>query len=64
MVIAWRDKQIMGMVTTLHQSEMQDAQENRKGHVEKVTVHKPTCIVEYNKSMNGVDRMDPSGFIW
>ncbi|XP_030018120.1 piggyBac transposable element-derived protein 4-like isoform X2 [Sphaeramia orbicularis] len=58
MVLAWRDKQVVKMVTTMHQNNMENIQVWQKGHHEKVTKQKPTCIVEYNNAMNGVDKLD------
>ena len=33
-------------------------EEKKKGQREKVTRNKPLCVAQYNKYMNGVDRMD------
>nr|XP_043906948.1 piggyBac transposable element-derived protein 4-like [Solea senegalensis] len=40
------------MVTTCHQDKMQ------KGHKEQVPHFKPECVIPYNWSMNGVDKLD------
>ncbi len=58
MVLAWRDKKIVKMITSLHQDKMQTAEVWQKGKNERVSVQKPTCVVAYNNSMNGVDRLD------
>ncbi|KAG5277832.1 hypothetical protein AALO_G00091870 [Alosa alosa] len=58
MVLAWRDKKIVKMITSLHQDEMQTAEVWQRGHNERVPVQKPACIVAFNHSMNGVDRLD------
>ena len=56
MVLAWRNRcRKWKIVTTLHQNEMEDVQENRK---DRVSQRKPACIVAFNKSMNGVDKLD------
>ena len=36
MVLAWRDKKIVKMITSLHQDEMQTAEVWRKGHNERL----------------------------
>uniref|UniRef100_A0A667ZA88 PiggyBac transposable element-derived protein domain-containing protein n=1 Tax=Myripristis murdjan TaxID=586833 RepID=A0A667ZA88_9TELE len=58
MVLAWRDKKIVKMITTFHENNMEDIQVWQRGHKGKVRVQKPACIVEYNKAMNGVDKLD------
>jgi hypothetical protein len=58
MVLAWRDKRIVKMVSTLHPHEMQDVFIRERGHQDRVRKQKPTCIVEYNGAMNRVDRLD------
>jgi len=58
MVLAWRDKQIVKMVTTFHQNNMENVEVWQKGHKDKVSQQKPACIVAYNNSMNGVDKLD------
>jgi len=58
MVLAWRDKQTVKMVTTFHQNNMERIEVWQRGHQEKVAKQKPACIVEYNHEMNGVDKLD------
>ena len=56
----WRDgkNKLVRMCTTIHEDEMVWVEERKKGHREKVRRLKPACIADYNKYMNGVDRMD------
>lgn len=58
MVLAWRDKQTVKMVTTFHQNNIERVEEWQRGHQEKVAKQKPACIVEYNHDMNGVDKLN------
>lgn len=58
MVLAWRDKKIVKMITSFHQDEMETAEVWQRGHNERVRVQKPACVVAYNNAMNGVDRLD------
>lgn len=58
MVLAWRDKKTVKMVTTLHENKMENILVWQRGHREKVQKQKPACIVEYNNAMNGVDKLD------
>lgn len=58
MVMAWKDKRIVKMVSTLHNDEMAEVGVRRRGHRERVVESKPKCILQYNAHMNAVDRMD------
>uniref|UniRef100_A0A673MY08 PiggyBac transposable element-derived protein 4-like n=1 Tax=Sinocyclocheilus rhinocerous TaxID=307959 RepID=A0A673MY08_9TELE len=58
MVLAWRDKQTVKMVTTCHENKMEEVEVWQRGHQEKIAKQKPACIVEYNNAMNGVDKLD------
>ncbi|KAM3850406.1 piggyBac transposable element-derived protein 4-like [Diretmus argenteus] len=58
MVLAWRDKRIVRMISTFHQDEMTTVEVRQKGHGERVPQRKPACVVEYNQHMSGVDRLD------
>uniref|UniRef100_A0A8C5FSV4 PiggyBac transposable element-derived protein domain-containing protein n=1 Tax=Gadus morhua TaxID=8049 RepID=A0A8C5FSV4_GADMO len=55
MVVAWQDKRLVRMVTTCHQDSMQVW---RRGNRDKVAQLKPECVVAYNASMNGVDKLE------
>ena len=57
LVLAWRDNKIVRMVTTFHPDTMQNVQGWRK-RVGQVMITKPQSVIEYNGSMNGVDRLD------
>ncbi|XP_014674059.1 PREDICTED: piggyBac transposable element-derived protein 4-like [Priapulus caudatus] len=56
--IGWRDKRIVKMVTTVHQDTMTEVHVRERGRADRVAKMKPTCITQYNASMNGVDRVD------
>ncbi|KAM3837991.1 piggyBac transposable element-derived protein 4-like [Diretmus argenteus] len=58
MVLAWRDKRIVRMISTFHQDEMITVEVRQKGHGERVPQRKPACVVQYNQHMSGVDRLD------
>ena len=58
MVLAWRFTNIVRMVSTCHEDQMKDVEVWRRGMHQKVTVHKPLCVTQYNEFMNGVDRLD------
>ena len=57
MVVAWQDKRLVRMVTTCHQDSMQWVEVWRRGNRDKVAQLKPECVVAYNASMNGVDKL-------
>ena len=54
MILIWRDKR---MVTTMHRDTMEAVVERGPASTATTTL-KPTCVVQYNKYMNGVVRMD------
>ncbi|KAM3876247.1 piggyBac transposable element-derived protein 4-like [Diretmus argenteus] len=58
MVLAWRDKRIVRMISTFHTDEMRTVEVRQKGQSERVPQRKPACVVDYNQYMNGVDRLD------
>lgn len=58
MVVAWQDKRLVKMVTTCHTDNMKKVEVWQKGQKEKVPLFKPECVVAYNLSMNGVDKLD------
>lgn len=58
MVVAWRDKRIVRMISTFHQDAMTTVEVRKKGQSERVPQRKPVCVVEYNQYMSGVDRLD------
>ena len=55
-ILIWKDKRLVNMVTHIHDVSMASTgKEDRKtGH----QITKPTCILEYNKYMKGVDWSD------
>ena len=55
----WRDgKKLARMVTTIHKDEEVEVSEKQKGHAVPLTRLKPAAFANYNRYMNGVDRMD------
>ena len=59
MVLYWRDKKIVRMVNTMHPHDTIQIQERKKGSgAAKSAKQKPVCVDQYNRFMNGVDRMD------
>ena len=58
MTLAWKDTNVVRMVTTFHDSNMGSVtvwSKKQKARVEKT---KPVCVMDYNLKMNGVDRLD------
>ena len=58
MVVAWQDKRLVRMVTTCHQDSMQRVDVWRRENKDKIAQLKPECVVAYNASMNGVDKLE------
>ena len=58
LVTAWRDKKVVKVLTTIHEDKMVDVKQRQKGHRGGVTVRRPLAAKQYNKYMNGVDRLD------
>ena len=60
LLTVWRDgkNKMARMATTIHEDKMVTVLERKKGQQERVRRLKPQCVHEYNKYMNGVDRMD------
>ncbi len=56
--LAWRDKRIVRMVSTIGDNKMIEITVRKKGHPDGVLKKKPHCIVLYNASMGGVDKLD------
>ena len=52
MVLKWKDKKDVTLLSTIHNAEMVDVT-TRKG-----TIQKPKLVMDYNNTMGGVDRMD------
>lgn len=58
MVLCWQDKRLVKMISTCHQEEKRVVNVRQRGQRELVPIEKPTCIIDYNANMNGVDRID------
>jgi hypothetical protein len=56
MVQVWKDKRLVQVISTIHDSRMVNI--GRKGKKSNPEVKKQYCIVRYNKFMEGVDRAD------
>lgn len=56
MLIAWKDKRIVRMISTIHDASMKSSENRKKNYIDNTI--KPTCILQYNKYMKGVDRVD------
>lgn len=57
LVMGWRDKRVVIMISTYHDTAMQAVQTIQKGNVQK-EIKKPVCVLDYTKHMGGVDRSD------
>ena len=55
MVLLWKDKKLVKMLTTKHTSSMEELPKRNRPDV---IVAKPSCVVDYNQGMGGVDRSD------
>lgn len=57
LVMGWKDKRVVLMVSTLHNTEMEKKITIQKGG-QRREVEKPACVLDYTKNMGGVDRND------
>ena len=58
-VMAWKDKRIVKAITTKHDDSVCPISRIIRGaHGQTETVSKPCAIVDYNKNMSGVDKLD------
>ena len=57
LTMAWSDRRLIRMVTSIHHDEMKDVKVWRK-RLGQITVPKPRCVDDYNHLMKGVDRLD------
>lgn len=51
-VMAWKDKKIVSLLSTIHSLRMKDVE--KRGEIRQ----RPECVVDYNDTMGGVDRVD------
>ena len=56
LVLKWLDKKEVYMITTVHETGYSST--GKQHWKTKADIMKPTCIVEYNKNMGGVDDID------
>ncbi|KAK4315417.1 hypothetical protein Pmani_013334 [Petrolisthes manimaculis] len=64
-VLLWKDKRIVNMVSTFHDArtilkEVNTKEKGRNGKFHRVmkTIHKPLMVEDYNRHMGGVDHYD------
>ena len=53
-LLIWKDKKLVHMVTAIHNTTIASTGKEDRRTDHQIT--KPTCILEYNKYMKGVDR--------
>ena len=57
-IVLWHDRRDVHVLSTAHNRSVGTAMKRPKGSREKVPVACPTCIVDYNSFMGGVDLTD------
>jgi hypothetical protein len=57
MVLAWRDKRVVTMLSNWHSNETRVVNRIKRGGIEEEIV-KPEVVIDYTKYMGGVDRAD------
>ena len=57
--VKWKDKRDIYLLTTINSCEMEDT--GKKDRKTGEPIVKPSCVLEYNKHMGGVDRNDQMG---
>lgn len=55
-LIAWKDKRIVRMISSIHDASMKSSRNRKRNYIDDTI--KPTCILQYNKHMKGVDCVD------
>lgn len=61
MLLAWRDKRTVTLLSNWHNNKMITNKRFRRGGIEEV-IEKPSVVVGYTKSMGGVDQADQYPF--
>ncbi|XP_023290186.1 piggyBac transposable element-derived protein 4 [Orussus abietinus] len=56
LALKWQDKREVWMLSTSHSAEYKDCE--KKNYQTGENIQKPSCIIDYSKSMNIVDRSD------
>ncbi|XP_032688641.1 piggyBac transposable element-derived protein 4-like [Odontomachus brunneus] len=56
MAMKWADKRDVYMLTSVH--EVGFSPTGKKDYITNKEIIKPTCIIEYNKNMGGIDNID------
>lgn len=54
----WRDRRDVYMLSTMHNNSVSTVLKRPKGEKDKKLIPCPTCIIDYNQNMGGVDLMD------
>lgn len=64
MVMLWKDKRVVQLITTFHNADTIHKQRTRTSDVQgqirltEVEIQKPQLVEDYNQYMSGVDRLD------
>ncbi|GFT65703.1 piggyBac transposable element-derived protein 4 [Trichonephila clavipes] len=56
-VMKWMDKKAVCLISTIHNPEMVQVQ-SHKNEIRR----KPKAVMEYNNTMGGVDRLEPTSY--
>ena len=58
-IIQWMDKRPVTVLTTIHEADLvPQTRRTRRSTTGQEVVNKPIAVVDYNKSMGGVDKSD------
>ena len=57
LVMGWKDKRVVIMVSTFHDTGMEKVKTIEKGNLHK-EIMKPVCVLDYTKHMGATDRSD------
>jgi len=58
MVMKWKDKRDVLMLSTFHSGKLVNVKAGKKRSKKGEPIQKPDCVVDYNSSMGGIDRVD------
>ena len=56
LLFTWKDKRLVRMISTIHDASMISTGKKKRNSTDDMI--KPTCIIQYNKFMKGIDRAD------
>jgi len=57
-VTKWKDKREVLMLSTLHSGKLVNVEAGKRRSKKGQPIQKPDCVVDYNSSMGGIDRVD------